>query len=80
MSFIYCTEDKYGRWFYIEYANGGGSAFSRERARAHHFATKDEAWAHCRKRRKGSHWSGPGPRKWFVITVKDTPSEGADRG
>jgi hypothetical protein len=74
VSFVYCTEDKRGRWFYIEYPDGGGNAFSRDRSRAHHFATKGAAWEHCRKRRRGTHWSGSGPRKWIVITVRDLPA------
>lgn len=71
MSFIYCNEDKHGRWYYFEYPNGQGNAFSREKARAHRFASKAEAWEHCRNRRRGGHWSS---RKWIVITLRDAES------
>lgn len=67
MTFIYCNEDKNGRWYYYEFPNGGGNAFSRERSKAHHFGTKEEAWEHCRKRRRGGHWGGRG--KWIVIKL-----------
>ncbi len=74
VSFIYCNEDKYGRWYYQESVGfrekvpGSSSSFTRDKARAYHFATREEAWAHCRERRRGSqqHWES---RKWITIRV-----------
>ena len=72
MGFIYCTEDRRDeRWYYQESAGfreglvGSSSGFSRDKSTAYRFATKDEAWEHCRKRRRGGHWHVGG--KWIVI-------------
>ena len=77
MSFIYCTEDTHGRWYYQESAGfrerlpGSSSGFSRDKSAAYRFATKEEAWEHCRTRRRGGHW-GRGS-KWIVITLAPNP-------
>jgi hypothetical protein len=81
VSFIYCHESpRSGRWFYCETpgfracAPGSSSSFGRDKSKAYRFATKEEAWEHCRKRRKGDHWRGRPYGKWIVIRVKDAPS------
>lgn len=74
MSFIYCHEGRGSRWYYRQ--DEGGSAFTRDRESAYHFATKEAAWEHCRRRRKSEHWRGCGGR-WIVITLpKDLQSKG----
>lgn len=74
MSFIYCHESpRIGRWYYREVPGfrdglpGTSSGFVRDKDEAYRFATKEEAWAHCRVRRKGGHWGGG---KWIVIRLR----------
>ena len=82
MSYIYCHESpRTGRWYYHERpgfrecAPGSSSSFARGKATAYRFATKEEAWEHCRKRRKGDHWSGSSG-KWIVIRLRSTHDRG----
>jgi hypothetical protein len=78
MSYVYCNRDRRGtRWFYHETEGfrdkvpGSSSFFRADRVGAYEFASKEEAWAHCRERRKGSRMmSGSGT--WIVVKVRDS--------
>lgn len=84
MSFIYCHESRrIGRWYYQESEGfreklpGSHSSFSRDKSKAYRFATKEEAWKHCRRRRKGGTFGGG---KWIVIKVRSSePNSGAEK-
>ena len=74
LSFIYCNQDHRNvRWYYQESVGfrerlpGSSSSFSSDKERAYLFDTKEEAWAHCRERRRRGHWGRRG--KWIVIKL-----------
>lgn len=75
--FIYCREDRRGdRWFYCETPGwrerlpNSSSDFRKEKTKAYPFATRAEAWEHCRQRRVGSHWRRSEGR-WIVIRLRN---------
>lgn len=84
MSFIYCHENRRKqRWYYQESpgfrerVSGSSSSFVIDKSAAYRFASREEAWEHCRMRRRGGFWT---PGKWIVIRLRDTPnrSEGSE--